>query len=283
MNLLNGWFDMHTVIPIRVRIRTLLETLLPRSVFALISKVWRNTGAHFYDVQGLVDTYTQQFLKQYPRVVQGGPFAGMVYVDKAVGSNYLHKLIGSYEAILHPIIHEIALKKFQTVIDIGSAEGYYLAGLGRILPQANLIGFEIEESGRKLTRELCALNNVRNSLTLFGEATATNVANAVTSDTLVICDCEGAEFDILNPIEEERLFLVDMYVIELHDFIRPGIKEALLQRFAQTHTSRLIPFEMVDPTHFPFLANIADKNHRYELCRERGWQQQEWLVLERVV
>ena len=283
MNLLDGWSDMHTVIPIRVRIRTLLETFLPRSIFALVSKIWRNTGARLYNIQGIVDIYTQRFLEQHPRVVQGGPFAGMLYVDKAVGSNYLHKLIGSYEAVLHPLIHEIALKKLQTVIDIGSAEGYYLAGLGRLLPQTHLIGFEIEESGQQLTRELCSLNNIKNPLTLFGEATATNVAAEVTPGTLVICDCEGAEFDILNPHEEESLSLVDMYVIELHDFLRPGIKEALLERFAQTHTSRLIQFKMVDATQFPFLANIADTNHRYELCRERGWQQQEWLVLERIV
>ena len=274
---------MNTAIPLRVRVRTILETILPRGIFAVVSTIWRNTGAHLYDVQGVVDAYTQRFLEQYPREVQGGPFAGMVYVEKAVGSNYLHKLIGSYEAVLHPVIREIALKNFQTIIDIGSAEGYYLAGLGRLLPNASLIGFEIEESGHQLTRELYTLNDLKNPLSLFGEATAASVASVVTPRTLVICDCEGAEFEILNPDVASKLTEVDMYIIELHDFIRPGIKEALLQRFAETHTSRLIPFKMADVTQFAFLSSIADENDRYELCRERGWQQQEWLILERSV
>ena len=270
---------MNQQIPFRVLVRTRLKELLPTSLFGAVSALWQKTGARFYDVQGIVERYTKQFLATHPKVVQGGPFAGLKYVDKAVGSNYLHKLIGSYEAILHPVMREIAQKDFKTIIDIGSAEGYYLAGLGRLLPDATLVGFEIEESGRQLTEELLVLNEIHNQSKLYGEATAHNVAPVVTEKTLVICDCEGAELDILNPALEPSLATVDMYVIELHDFIRPGIKEALLERFSTTHVPEVIKFKMANPEEFPFLAGIENKQDCYELCRERGWQEQEWLIL----
>lgn len=272
---------MTEYVPVRVRIRRALKTLLPKSLFDVISQVWVATGARFFNVQGIVERYTADFLSKYPKVVQGGPFAGLKYVDRAVGSNYLHKLVGSYEAILHPVIREVLSRDFKTIVDIGSAEGYYLAGLGRLMPGAKLIGFEIEEEGRLLTEELFVKNGLGNQYALYGEATAQNVALVVTDKTLVICDCEGAELDILDPTSAPALGTVDMYIIELHDFIRPGIKEALLARFAATHTPEIIRFTMANPADFPYLAGIANKQDCYELCRERGWQEQEWLILRK--
>lgn len=272
---------MNEYVPVRVRIRRALKALLPQRLFALISSVWVQTGARFFDVQGIVERYTAEFLSKYPKVVQGGPFAGLQYVDAAVGSNYVHKLIGSYEAILHPTIERLRGRSFSTIIDVGSAEGYYLVGLGRLFPTAHLIGYEIEEVGRQLTKELYDKNRLTNQLSLYGEATAENVATTITQDTLLICDCEGAELDILDPEKFPAYRDIEVAIIELHDFIRPGIKEALLARFVTTHTATLVPFKMVNPERFPFLASIKNEQHRYELCRERGWQEQEWLVLEK--
>ncbi len=268
-------------VPLRVRIRRQLKSLLPDSLFALVSNIWIRTGARLFDVQGIVERYTADFLSKYPKVVQGGPFAGLVYVDTAVGSNYLHKLIGSYEAILHPTIEELRRESYDTIIDIGSAEGYYLAGLGRVFPSAKLVGFEIEEVGRDLTRQLHTKNALTNELVLEGEATAANVTPYISGTTLLICDCEGAELDILDPVNQPAYTRVDTAIIELHDFIRPGIKAALMKRFAATHTITVIPFKMADAEKFPYLAAITNPTHRYELCRERGWQEQEWLILRK--
>lgn len=272
---------MNEYVPVRVRIRHALKTLLPQSLFDVISKVWVKTGARFFSVGEVNNRYTAIFLSSHPKIVQGGPFKGMQYVDNAVGSNYLHKLIGSYEAILHPVIEELRSRQFSTIIDIGSAEGYYLVGLGRLFPAAKLIGYEIEEEGRLLTKELYDKNSLKNELVLNGQATAENVAPAITPSTLIVCDCEGAEFDILEPEKYGAFATVEVLVVELHDFIRPGIKEALMTRFAPTHTATVVPFKMANPENFPFLASIKSEQDRYDLCRERGWQEQEWLVLER--
>jgi hypothetical protein len=205
----------------------------------------------------------------------------MKYVDSAIGSSYLHKLIGCYEAILHPYIRSLEGRGFDTILDIGSAEGYYLAGFGKMFPSARLIGFEIEEKGRELSKELCEKNGLKNELILLGEATADNVVPLITAKTLLICDCEGGEMDILDPSGRPELSGFEAAIIELHDFIRPNIKETLIERFKDTHDISIIPFVLPNPEDFPYLASIKNEKDRYEVRRERGWQEQEWMLLER--
>jgi hypothetical protein len=267
--------------PLRVRAKLFLRSILPKKAFDSVTKVWVRTGAHFVGDQDTLTRYRADFLAHNPKVVQAGPFKGMQYVDKAIGSSYLHKLIGSYEAILHPYIKSIQGRGYDTILDVGSAEGYYLVGLGQLFPQADLIGFEIEQEGRDLSKEMYEKNHLSNKLLLKGEATVDAIAPLITRKTLLICDCEGGEMDILDPVARPELLAIESAIIELHDFIRPGIKEALTARFEATHTIAIIPFSMPNPNDFPYLASIKNKKDLYEIGRERGWQEQEWMILER--
>lgn len=270
---------MSEFIPARVRAKRFLKRFLPASAFRVINTLWIRGFARFFKVQGIVERYTAQFIATEPLMVHGGPFAGMQYVDRAVGSNYLHKLIGSYEAVLHPYLEQLQRKPFDTIIDIGAAEGYYLIGLGRLFPEARLVGFETEAEGRGLIEALYTKNALKNQLVLEGEATAENVVPYLTERSLLVCDCEGGEMDILRPDLFNAYSAVDTFIIELHDFIRPGIKQALLERFSSTHTATIVPFKMAETEAFPFLKAVENNRDRFELRRERGWQEQEWLVL----
>lgn len=268
-------------IPLRVRVKFFLKRLLPSFIFAYVTTLWIKTGARLVGDQTVVDRHLELFLARFPREVQAGPFTGMQYVDSSVGSAYFHKLVGSYEAILHPYIRSLTGRKFDTILDIGSAEGYYLVGLGRMFTDATLIGFEIEEKGRTLSKELYDKNGLNNTLILNGEATRDNVAPLITPKTLLICDCEGAEIDILDPESRSEFSEIDTAIIELHDFLRPGIKQALTERFSRTHAITIIPFSMANPNDFPYLASVENKQDLYNLRRERGWQEQEWMILEK--
>ncbi len=272
---------MSEFIPFRVKVRKLLKALLPQQLFSFVSRLWVLCFARFFNVQGTVEKYTEQFVSTYPKVVQGGPFIGMKYVDVAVGSNYLHKLIGSYEAVLHPAIVGLQTTALDTIIDIGSAEGYYLIGLGRMFPQARLVGFELEESGRNLTEEMYRKNNLQNNLTLLGEATAENITPYITPDTFLLCDCEGAEMDILDPERNPQLKNVKQAIVELHDQFRPGITVALTKRFEATHNISFVIFAFANPHDFPYLESIKNESERYDLLRERGIQDQQWMILTR--
>lgn len=272
---------MKEYLPFRVRAKLFIRNIIPGRLFGVVQFLWVHTFARFVRGQDILARYTKLFLSRHPMVVQAGPFKGMKYVNRAIGSSYLHKLIGSYEAVLHPYIEEFKNKQFDTILDIGSAEGYYLIGFGHILPQSQLIGFELEERGRELSKELYEKNNLTNKLILFGEATKENVAPLITEKTLLICDCEGAELDILDPESFPELKKIDTAIIELHDFIRPGIKEALTERFHKTHKIKIIPFALANQEDFPFFEEVTNVKDLYELRRERGWQEQEWMILER--
>lgn len=272
---------MTSYVPVRVKIKHCLRRLLPNKLFSLVNKIWINTFAKLFKVQNIVDKYTTTFISTNPKIVQSGPFTGLAYVDRAVGSNYLHKLVGSYEAVLHPVLQKIFQNDYDTIVDIGAAEGYYLIGLGQKFPKATLVGFETETIGQELIAEMYQKNNLHNKLVLEGTATVVNVAPYITEATLLVCDCEGGEVDILNPTTEAAFLKIKTAIIELHDFIRPGIKETLIRRFSDTHAIEFVAFKMADPKNFPFLASIHDQVEQYEILRERGWQEQEWMVLER--
>src|SRR5712672_3591091 len=62
-------------------------------------------------------------------MVQQGPFRGMRYIDRALCSTLVPKWLGIYEREVGGCIEEAITLPFQTVVDIGAAEGYYAVGL----------------------------------------------------------------------------------------------------------------------------------------------------------
>ena len=145
--------------PLRVKIKEFLKKILPKSAFLTIVSIWRKTFSRFF-VSDIHDIYTKKFLNENSLSVIGGPFAGMKYINESAGSTYLLKLIGCYESILHPYIEKYKKSSFDTIIDIGCAEGYYLIGLGINHPYAHLIGYDIDKKALDLTKKLALVNNL---------------------------------------------------------------------------------------------------------------------------
>ena len=67
-------------------------------------------------------------------VVAAGPFAGMSYPVQASEGGRAPRLLGAYEASLHPVIETVIARAYRQVLDIGCAEGYYAVGLARRIP-----------------------------------------------------------------------------------------------------------------------------------------------------
>lgn len=269
-----------TYIPLRVRAKNILKTTLPESIFSIIESLWKKTGAHFVKDQDVAEKYTPLFIQKYGYQVIGGPFTHMTYVEQAVGSSYLVKLIGVYEEVLHTTIEELKHRDFKTIIDIGCAEGYYLIGLGMHNTHATLIGYDIESTALALSKELYNKNNLNNELILLDTCTHADLNNRITEKTLVICDAEGFEDTILDPQQAPKLFDVDTYVIELHEFAAPGVTERLRTRFNKSHSIETITFKNASGIGYPFLEEINEKE-RYSLLRERGIQDQQWLIMKK--
>jgi hypothetical protein len=270
-----------TYTPIKVRIKLLLKKIVPTFIFDIILRFWRSTFSKMFNDVDIMNIYTKEFLTKYGRKVVGGPFAGLVYVNEAAGSSYLIKLIGVYEEILHETITKVMNRGYSTMIDIGCAEGYYLIGIGRASKETKLIGYDIDKKALALTQELYNLNKLSNKLTLLENCTPEDLNSRIDGKTFLMCDAEGFEEEILNPAKSPVLAQVETFLVELHDFAAPNIRHTLTERFKDTHTINVITFKNGDAEKYPFLREMKNKKDVYTLLRERGEQEQEWLVMER--
>jgi tRNA G46 methylase TrmB len=129
-----------------------------------------------------------------PRLrIVSGPFRGMRYNLVACGSAHSAKLLGTYEKELHAIIDEILAERFEEIIDIGAAEGYYAVGLALSSPSPRrVIAFEAQEQGRQLLQELAAGNSLKN-VDIRGACDVMGLEQALAGGRpkLIICDVEG--------------------------------------------------------------------------------------------
>jgi hypothetical protein len=186
------------------------------------------------------------------RVLQG-PFAGTRYVSSSIGSAYIPKLLGTYERELAPCVETICRRAPAMIIDIGAAEGYYAIGLARSLPETRVIGFELDHRGREALAEMSALNGVMGRVAIRGRCDPSELALVLQSDAdpVVICDVEGDEERLLDPASVPPLRRATI-LVELHEFIIPGVGEKLRARFAGTHRIEEIVQADRDPSEFPW-------------------------------
>ena len=196
------------------------------------------------------------------RRVRLGPFAGMRYADGSVGSAYLPKLLGIYERELVSIIEQACVRRPERILNVGAGEGYYAVGLALRNPQARVIAFESRLEGQSALRQMAGLNHVAGRIEIRGccdpnalraafEYNVQQPGRHARLRSLVLCDAEGDELDLLEPRFVPELRSTDI-LVESHDFIRPGITEELLERFTPTHHVERIWQTQRSSQDFPF-------------------------------
>ena len=185
--------------------------------------------------------------------VFGGPFAQMQYIEGSVGSAYIPKLLGIYERELHRCVTEISALQLPLIIDIGAAEGYYAVGLARSNPQAQVVAFEMEERGRVLLQEMAAINGVSDRIDIRAKCEVEDLRQVLSNapPSLIVCDVEGYEDVLLRPDQVPALQRAHL-LVEMHDFILPGITETITERFATTHHVERVWQEPRHRSDFPF-------------------------------
>jgi hypothetical protein len=184
----------------------------------------------------LREAFAPRLLEMSGAFVLAGPFEGLKYPERAAGSAWAPKLLGTYELELAPVIEEIVSRGYSSVVDIGAAEGYYAVGLAKRMPGAEIVCFEKEEEARSLLTWFATENGVASRLQIHGVATPSAVAATleVRERALVICDAEGAEIELLDPGVVPALRRSDI-LVELHDFLDGDVAAILSGRFAPTH------------------------------------------------
>lgn len=258
-NVSHGWFFRFA----QARLRRILPSL-----YRLIS-YHRNEGRYL--------RMTRTVLRRTGSRVMAGPFAGMTYVNRAHGSVLAPKLLGCYEEELHPFVSRFVTRSYSRIIDIGAAEGYYAVGLARLLQGVPVFAFDADVEAQKTCRELAALNNVTGQVTVLGFCDLPALREVLADRSLIVCDCEGYEADLLDPLQLCKLKTCDL-LVETHDSIRPGTSALLEERFLNTHTIERAISTIRAPSRYPQIAGLTEQIRQLAV-NEMRFAGQQWLML----
>ena len=209
--------------------------------------------------------------------IRSGPFAGMAYVTQATEGALIPRLLGTYESELHPHLLAFAGEGVETVIDVGCAEGYYAVGLARLMPQATVHAFDIDEAARAACAELAARNEVAGCVRVGGAFAPEGFGAFAGQRTLVMVDAEGAELDVLRPDLAPALARFNV-IVETHDVYRKGALAEIVRRFAPTHEITVVRQQ---PKVFDLPEWLQDFGHLDQLLAVWEWRlaPTPWLVM----
>jgi hypothetical protein len=218
-------------------------------------------------------------IQRHGSVVQGGPFKGMKYIPDSEDGCLMPKLLGCYEEELTPAIEGFLKAGFDRAVDVGCASGYFLVGLAFRQSKAEVFGFDTDLAASARCARNIALNGLGSQVTLGGFCTPDHLNGLIQGRTLLVIDCEGAEYELLDPSKVPNLRGCDM-IVELHDFINDKISATLRDRFTSTHSIEVIRAQdrSLDAVQYPALATLP-KSVWFEAVTERRPCVMEWMVL----
>lgn len=268
---------MNNTRKIRKKLKNVLKKMFPRIVLT-DSDIIRN------NIDFLITINPE-------KRVRAGPFANMKYPDyESFGSALAPKILGTYEAELHDVIREIIISDYDTIIDVGCAEGYYAVGLGREMPYSTIYAYDTNSHARNLCQKMAEMNEVKNRVIIeaqFNLGELINLGDEIRHG-FIICDVEGAEVDIFRKdlpgwdILKNRFDLL----VEIHEHLRPGIKATLIDNFQADYSIEIISTvpDRLRPSTYPIsmIQNCSLKNQRLLLAEFRS-KPMEWLYMKRKV
>ena len=163
-----------------------------------------------------------------------GPFAGMKYHNTSSFGPITPKWLGSYEWEIQDLVERMCGGKYEYIVNVGSAEGYYAVGLALRSPRSNVLAFDIDPLARREVVELAKRNGVNDRVEV-GSA-CWRLDWVPPGKNLLFVDIEGAEGDFLDPQTTPFLLQFDI-LVELHELARSArdLDGLLRNRFAATH------------------------------------------------
>ena len=217
--------------------------------------------------------------------VKYGAFKGLKFTSENWwgGSDRAGMLLGIYEKEILDSVMSVP-KKWNIFIDLGAADGYYSIGTlisGRFKKSYS---FEISPKGQEVIKKNAILNNVSKKIEIFGEATINfydQIPKKDLSQSVILIDIEGAEFNLLNKKVFENL-KNSIIFIEIHEwFFKDGEKrlkqlmndaKPFFKASELTTTSR-------DLSIFPELSNLND-SERWLIASEGRGRLMTWIRLD---
>ncbi len=229
------------------------------------------------------EAFKSKYLYLLSHGVRRGPFKGLQYPFlSAIYSAFFPKVLVYYEMELHPVIEILKSKKFASILDVGCAEGYYAVGFAKMFPDSKLVAYDLDPLARQKTIEMALANDVPigEKFQIKEYCTSKDLLELdPTLKHLIFSDCEGFESELFPEEVISHLSLSD-FIIEVHDFVKPGLCDLLVAGFRKTHEVAII--QSIDDL-FRYRA-IEDQEilklelkDQIELLAEKRPTQMEWL------
>jgi hypothetical protein len=165
-----------------------------------------------------------------------GPFKGMKYLDETVWGSIVPKWLGSYESELHDVIHSMSSRNYAVAVDVGCAEGYYATGLAFLHPRLRMVAFDTDFISRAQARRMAKINGVSNRVEIRSWCSHEALNSLLRTNSLLICDIEGFEIELLDPAKAPALLKADI-LVEVHEHSQrhASVEDTLRQKFRATH------------------------------------------------
>lgn len=212
---------------------------------------------------------------------------GMRYLNTATFGPIAPKWLGSYEWEIQDLVNQCCDKEYENIINVGSAEGYYSVGFAWRRPKAHVLAFDINPFARREVIRLARMNAVANRVTVQSHFSCDQLDRFHGGKNLLVVDIEGAEMELLNPINCPPLNGLDI-LVELHETSQLGaelkeIEKVLKERFGTTHSIReRLQTDRAEwgATHKDIWINRLSEEEISRATNEFRICQQTWLWLE---
>lgn len=212
--------------------------------------------------------------------VRRGPFKGLRFPKNRITPSLAPKLIGSYEQEIASVVEMLCSTEWSTIIDIGSAEGYYAVGFALRVPRATIHAYDANPAVMQSCCETARLNGVENRIEVGSFLTPEALKDlALGERALIISDCEGYEFAMFSSEVVSKLRNHHV-LVEVHDPTRGRLTSDLIGRFTCSHIVRV--FGSVDDWKKPLLYDYPEleglnQSTRMAVLAEARGDQMEWL------
>ena len=215
-------------------------------------------------------------------IVKQGPFAGLKYpAAKSYGSVFFPKIMGVYEMQLQKYIMEFKKKKYDKIINIGAAEGYYAVGSAMLFSDTKVFAIDKDKKALSFLAKMAKINGVQDYIKIYdGEVKKFFNEIDPKSKNLIISDCEGCEFDIFSNSSTEVFKNSDL-IIEMHykkkDLTIDFQRNEFIKRFNDNHDVKIVKPIKNNVENYPSLENMAVK-YAKRFIQENRSINAEWII-----
>jgi hypothetical protein len=225
-------------VPLRHAIKSLLFGLLPNTslrFFSARSRRWNENYAREHKLDRLALLVSSET----GGTVLSGPFKGMKLDCRALPVHNAPKLLGTYEKEIVPFVEQAIALNPASVVNVGTSDGYYAVGFARRLPLTTVYAAEADAKSLRAALLNAKLNSVEERVLPIDIIRPGEFGRYLSPHcSLVVMDCEGAEFGLLDPSRDPILAKTHI-LVELHQ--NHGSLDDMLRRFSNTHSIQMVP------------------------------------------